>query len=202
MIRRDEEQLRDGRFARRRTRAPRERIMHLLKACVPDYDWTFWIELWSLALRDERAARAPRGARPERFRDADRGDGPGRGRVGGVRRGGHAVGRDHDRDAHRRDGAPGDPRRHDHPPELHARRLRVASQERSSAQTLKLRSSRRIAMTEHRLPTVGWGDVVVRRRLGDPGAGNRERHARGSGRAARRSIRRRSPTGSQTPARF
>jgi hypothetical protein len=32
-----------------------ERIMHLLQACVPDYDWTFWIELWSLALRDERA---------------------------------------------------------------------------------------------------------------------------------------------------
>jgi AcrR family transcriptional regulator len=34
-----------------------DRIMHLLKACVPDYDWTFWIELWSLALRDERAAQ-------------------------------------------------------------------------------------------------------------------------------------------------
>ena len=33
-----------------------DRIMHLLQACVPDYDWTFWIELWSLALRDERAS--------------------------------------------------------------------------------------------------------------------------------------------------
>jgi len=33
-----------------------DRVMHLLKACVPDYDWTYWIELWSLALRDERAA--------------------------------------------------------------------------------------------------------------------------------------------------
>ena len=35
--------------------SPSERVLALLEACVPDYDWTFWIELWSLALRDERA---------------------------------------------------------------------------------------------------------------------------------------------------
>jgi AcrR family transcriptional regulator len=33
------------------------KIMAVLEACVPDYDWTFWIELWSLALRDERALK-------------------------------------------------------------------------------------------------------------------------------------------------
>lgn len=32
-----------------------ERIVHLLRACVPDYDWTFWIELWSMALREQPA---------------------------------------------------------------------------------------------------------------------------------------------------
>lgn len=32
-----------------------DRIMNLLRACVPDYDWTLWIELWSLALRDASA---------------------------------------------------------------------------------------------------------------------------------------------------
>jgi len=45
-----------------------DRVMHLLKACVPDYDWTFWIELWSLALRDERAARL-REELDQNFRD-------------------------------------------------------------------------------------------------------------------------------------
>ena len=55
--------------------------MHLLQACVPDYDWTFWIELWSLALRDERAS-ALREELDQNFRGADRGAGPRRGRVG------------------------------------------------------------------------------------------------------------------------
>ena len=44
-----------------------ERILVLLEACVPDFDWTFWIELWSLALRDERA-RSLRAELDERFR--------------------------------------------------------------------------------------------------------------------------------------
>jgi AcrR family transcriptional regulator len=44
------------------------RILAVLEACVPDYDWTFWIELWSLALRDERAS-ALRLELDERFRD-------------------------------------------------------------------------------------------------------------------------------------
>jgi hypothetical protein len=34
---------------------PGERLMAVIEACVNDYDWGEWIELWSLALRDERA---------------------------------------------------------------------------------------------------------------------------------------------------
>ncbi len=34
-----------------------EHVMLLLEACVHDYDWTFWIELWSMALREERARK-------------------------------------------------------------------------------------------------------------------------------------------------
>ena len=45
-----------------------ERIIALLEACVPDFDWTFWIELWSLALRDERA-RKLRAELDDRFRN-------------------------------------------------------------------------------------------------------------------------------------
>ena len=44
------------------------RILALLEACVPDFDWTFWIELWSRALRDERA-RELRAELDDRFRD-------------------------------------------------------------------------------------------------------------------------------------
>ena len=32
-----------------------ERLTALIEACVVEYDWSLWIELWSLALRDERA---------------------------------------------------------------------------------------------------------------------------------------------------
>ncbi len=35
--------------------APEARLLALIETCVVDYDWTFWIELWSVALRDERA---------------------------------------------------------------------------------------------------------------------------------------------------
>jgi AcrR family transcriptional regulator len=31
------------------------RLTAVIEACVVEYDWTMWIELWSLALRDERA---------------------------------------------------------------------------------------------------------------------------------------------------
>jgi AcrR family transcriptional regulator len=37
------------------TSAPTEQMLALIEACVNDFDWTYWIELWSLALRDERA---------------------------------------------------------------------------------------------------------------------------------------------------
>jgi AcrR family transcriptional regulator len=48
--------------------SPGERILALLEACVPDYDWTYWIELWSLAVRDERAVELQMEL-DERFRD-------------------------------------------------------------------------------------------------------------------------------------
>jgi DNA-binding transcriptional regulator YbjK len=37
------------------TTVPTEQVLALIEACVNDFDWTYWIELWSLALRDERA---------------------------------------------------------------------------------------------------------------------------------------------------
>lgn len=37
------------------TSAPSEQMLAVIEACVGDFDWTYWIELWSLALRDERA---------------------------------------------------------------------------------------------------------------------------------------------------
>ena len=30
-------------------------MLALIEACVVDYDWRYWIELWSQSLRDERA---------------------------------------------------------------------------------------------------------------------------------------------------
>ena len=44
-----------------------ERMVALFEAIVPDFDWSLWIELWSLALRDERAS-ALRIALDQRFR--------------------------------------------------------------------------------------------------------------------------------------
>jgi BetI-type transcriptional repressor, C-terminal len=37
------------------TSVPAEQMLAVIEACVSDFDWTYWIELWSLALRDERA---------------------------------------------------------------------------------------------------------------------------------------------------
>lgn len=37
------------------TTVPTEQVLALIEACVNDFDWTYWIELWSMALRDERA---------------------------------------------------------------------------------------------------------------------------------------------------
>ena len=34
---------------------PGARLLALIEACVAECDWEFWIELWSHALRDERA---------------------------------------------------------------------------------------------------------------------------------------------------
>jgi AcrR family transcriptional regulator len=55
-MRRDEEQF-EVVILKALPKSPSERILALLEACVPNYDWTFWIELWSLALRDERASK-------------------------------------------------------------------------------------------------------------------------------------------------
>ncbi len=54
VIRRDEERYEAVALKPGHT-SPTERFLALLEACVPDYDWTYWIELWSMALRDERA---------------------------------------------------------------------------------------------------------------------------------------------------
>ncbi|MDX6587014.1 MAG: hypothetical protein QOI31_1487 [Solirubrobacterales bacterium] len=67
VMRRDEERFESVLFASS-AESPSEWILALLEACVPDYDWTFWIELWSLALRDERAS-ALRTELDERWRD-------------------------------------------------------------------------------------------------------------------------------------
>ena len=67
VIRRDEQGF-EAVFKRTQGHPPGERIMRLLEACVPDFDWTYWIELWGLALRDERAA-ALRVELDKRFRD-------------------------------------------------------------------------------------------------------------------------------------
>ena len=67
VVRRDEKRYETA--ARRpRETSPSVRVLALLEACVPKPDWTYWIELWSLALRDERAA-ALQIELDERFRD-------------------------------------------------------------------------------------------------------------------------------------
>jgi hypothetical protein len=56
VVRRDEARFNaivDNALAASETHA--ERLLGLIESCVLDYDWTYWIELWSLALRDDRA---------------------------------------------------------------------------------------------------------------------------------------------------
>ena len=36
--------------------APEERLRAVVEGCVTEYDWTLWVELWSLALREPWAA--------------------------------------------------------------------------------------------------------------------------------------------------
>src|SRR5918994_1895264 len=67
VIRRDEKRYESAALRPRRT-SPSERVLALLEAFVPEYDWTYWIELWSLALRDERAVELQIEL-DERFRD-------------------------------------------------------------------------------------------------------------------------------------
>lgn len=54
-------------FENARGAPPSERIVAVFEATVPDFDWTYWIELWSLSLRDERA-NALRVELDQRFR--------------------------------------------------------------------------------------------------------------------------------------
>ena len=56
MIRRDEARFEAG-IRTAPYRDQKERFMRVLEACVPDYDWTFWVELWSLALRERPAVQ-------------------------------------------------------------------------------------------------------------------------------------------------
>jgi hypothetical protein len=67
VMRRDEERF-EGVLQKALPESPSGQFIALLEACVPDYDWTFWIELWSLALRDERAQEF-RTELDERFRN-------------------------------------------------------------------------------------------------------------------------------------
>jgi AcrR family transcriptional regulator len=67
VVRRDEERFEQSIF-HGLPESPSQKIIAILEACVPDYDWTYWIELWSLALRDERA-RELRADLDDRFRD-------------------------------------------------------------------------------------------------------------------------------------
>ena len=137
-----------------------------------------------MPLRDERASEL-RAELDERFRDLieemvrD-----------GVEAGEFSVpdtraSRDHDRHADRRDGAPGDPRRHDDPPQLHARRVRDGLRDAPRARRSSCPASRRRAMAEHILPRVGWGDVVGVAAQLIPERGHREPDARGPRRGAR-----------------
>jgi len=65
-IRRDEERW-ESAIREASYKDAKERVMCLLEACVPDHDWSFWIELWSAALREERA-RQLRDELDQRFR--------------------------------------------------------------------------------------------------------------------------------------
>jgi AcrR family transcriptional regulator len=47
---------------------PRDRLRLLIDACVAEYDWTLWMELWGRALRDGGAATA-RQRLDDRWRD-------------------------------------------------------------------------------------------------------------------------------------
>ena len=58
VIRREEKQFNDRVDALLDgTPSPADGITRLIETCVADYDWTLWIEIWSLALRDARARR-------------------------------------------------------------------------------------------------------------------------------------------------
>jgi AcrR family transcriptional regulator len=47
--------------------SPGAKLLSLIEMCVVDYDWGYWIELWGLAVRDERA-RAVRETLDQPFR--------------------------------------------------------------------------------------------------------------------------------------
>ena len=55
VIKRDERSF-EAVTERSRSAPPRERIVAVIDATVRDFDWTYWIELWSLSLRDQRAS--------------------------------------------------------------------------------------------------------------------------------------------------
>ncbi|MDQ2676847.1 MAG: TetR family transcriptional regulator, partial [Actinomycetota bacterium] len=67
VIRRDERRFEET-ILEELPESPGQKVLAVLEACVPEYDWTYWIELWSLALRDERA-RELRAELDGRFRD-------------------------------------------------------------------------------------------------------------------------------------
>ena len=66
VIRRDERRFEDIVDASQAA-TPGERLVSFIETCVPNFDWSYWIELWSVALREERA-RALRNELDVRFR--------------------------------------------------------------------------------------------------------------------------------------
>ncbi len=49
-------------------RSPSAKLLMLFEACVDEYDWTLWIEVWSRALHDD-ATRAARQRSDDRWRE-------------------------------------------------------------------------------------------------------------------------------------
>jgi AcrR family transcriptional regulator len=68
VIRRDEKRFEQVTFEGRSADPASRRIVDVLEETVPDFDWSYWIELWPLALRDDRA-KALCQELDERFRD-------------------------------------------------------------------------------------------------------------------------------------
>ena len=100
---------------------PAAKLLRLIDACVDDNNWTLWIEIWARARHDDRLRRA-RQQLDDDWRGADRPHRPRRDRGTGTFAPANADEAALDaRGADRRARGPGDARRLDDQPRLHAR---------------------------------------------------------------------------------